>query len=125
MSRYAFVSTPVLDIAYLEWNPRGQQVAVLVHGWPDCAESWTEVAERLASAGYRVLCPTLRGFGQTRFIDPLTPRSGQLAALGRDLLAFIAALRLDQPVLVGPDRGARAVAQIGRVVCRVRVCYNS
>lgn len=40
MSRYAFVSTPVLDIAYLEWNPRGQQVAVLVHGWPDCAESW-------------------------------------------------------------------------------------
>ena len=39
MSRYASVSTPVLDIAYLEWNPRGQQVAVLVHGWPDCAES--------------------------------------------------------------------------------------
>ena len=35
MSRYAMVSTPVLDIAYLEWNPRGQQVAVLVHGWPD------------------------------------------------------------------------------------------
>ena len=110
MSRYATVSTPVLDIAYLEWNPRGQQVAVLVHGWPDCPEGWEPVAERLAAAGYRVLCPTLRGFGQTRFTDPLTPRSGQLAALGRDLLDFIDALRLDQPVLVGHDWGARAVA---------------
>ncbi len=53
MSRYATVSTPVLDIAYLEWNPRGQQVAVLVHGWPDCPEGWEPVAERLAAAGYR------------------------------------------------------------------------
>ena len=44
MSRYATVSTPVLDIAYLEWNPRGQQVAVLVHGWPDCPEGWEPVA---------------------------------------------------------------------------------
>jgi pimeloyl-ACP methyl ester carboxylesterase len=110
MSRYATVSTPVLDIAYLEWNPRGQQVAVLVHGWPDCPEGWEPVAERLAAVGYRVLCPTLRGFGQTRFRDALTPRSGQLAALGRDLLDFIDALRLDQPVLVGHDWGARAVA---------------
>ncbi len=50
MSRYATVSTPVLDIAYLEWNPRGQQVAVLVHGWPDCPEGWEPVAERLAAA---------------------------------------------------------------------------
>lgn len=110
MSRYAFVSTPVLNIAYLECNPRGRRTAVLVHGWPDCAEGWLAVAERLATAGYRVLCPTLRGFGQTRFVDPLTPRSGQLAALGRDLLDFIDALCLEQPVLVGHDWGARAVA---------------
>lgn len=81
MSRYATVSTPVLDIAYLEWNPRGQQVAVLVHGWPDCPEGWEPVAERLAATGYRVLCPTLRGFGQTRFLrraDP-TQRSARRA----------------------------------------------
>lgn len=35
MSRYAFVSTDVLDIAYLEWNPQGARSAVLLHGWPD------------------------------------------------------------------------------------------
>lgn len=41
---------------------------------------------------------------------PATPRSGELAALGRDLLDFIAALGLEQPLLVGHDWGARAAA---------------
>jgi pimeloyl-ACP methyl ester carboxylesterase len=53
--------------------------------------------------------PALRGFGPTRFRDATTPRSGQLA-LGRDLLEFIDALGLEQPVLVGHDSGARVAA---------------
>lgn len=108
MSNYLTVQTPALDIAYLEWNPSGTRCAVLVHGWPDSAESWTRVAERLAQSGYRVLCPVLRGFGPTRFRHAQTPRSGELAALGRDLLDFIDALDLKQPTLVGHDWGARA-----------------
>jgi pimeloyl-ACP methyl ester carboxylesterase len=110
MKTYAFVSTPRLDIAYLEWNPQGARTAVLVHGWPDSPESWNAVAARLAQAGYRVLCPALRGFGPTRFRDAHTPRSGELAALGRDLLDFIDALCLAQPALIGHDWGARAAA---------------
>jgi pimeloyl-ACP methyl ester carboxylesterase len=64
----------------------------------------------LADNGFRVLCPALRGFGPTRFLKPETPRSGQLAALGRDLLDFIDALGVQKPILVGHDWGARAAA---------------
>ncbi|MBB3102014.1 alpha/beta fold hydrolase [Azomonas macrocytogenes] len=110
MQTYTFVTTPRLDIAYLEWNPAGDRTVVLVHGWPDSPEGWELVATRLAHAGYRVLCPALRGFGPTRFRDEAILRSGELAALGRDLLDFIDALGVRQPVLVGHDWGARAVA---------------
>ncbi|ARN47904.1 alpha/beta fold hydrolase [Pseudomonas aeruginosa] len=110
MSRYAFVSTDVLDIAYLEWNPQGARSAVLLHGWPDSPHAWKDLAESLADAGYRVLAPALRGFAPTRFRDASTPRSGQLAALACDLLAFVDSLALQRPLLVGHDWGARAVA---------------
>jgi pimeloyl-ACP methyl ester carboxylesterase len=107
---YSVVSTPILEIGYLEWNREAKHPAVLVHGWPDSPEGWVDVARRMADAGYRVLCPALRGFGPTRFRDATTPRSGQLSALGRDLLEFIDALGLEQPLLVGHDWGARATA---------------
>lgn len=72
MSRYAFVSADVLDIAYLEWNPQGARSAVLLHGWPDSPHAWKDLAESLADAGYRVLAPALRGFAPTRFRDAST-----------------------------------------------------
>lgn len=110
MPHHATVTTSTLEIGYLEWNAQGERTAILIHGWPDSPEGWSDVAERLAQAGYRVLCPALRGFGPTRFRYAETPRSGQLASLGRDLLAFMAALGLRHPILVGHDWGARAVA---------------
>ncbi|WP_258868252.1 alpha/beta hydrolase [Alkalilimnicola ehrlichii] len=110
MTAYRSVTTPTLEVGYLEWNPRGRRTAVLLHGWPDSPEGWAVVAEHLATAGYRVLCPALRGFGPTRFRAAHAMRSGQLAALGRDLLEFVAAMALRRPVLIGHDWGARAVA---------------
>jgi pimeloyl-ACP methyl ester carboxylesterase len=110
MNDYRFVATERLDIAYLECNPRGNRTAILLHGWPDSPECWKGVAPLLADAGFRVLAPALRGFAPTRFRDPTTPRSGQLSALGRDVLDFIAALGLDRPALIGHDWGARAAA---------------
>lgn len=99
-----------LDIEYLEWNPAGDRTVVLVHGWPDSPRTWFGVAPKLAAAGFRVLAPTLRGYGGTRFLDAATPRSGELVALGRDLIEFVEALKLQGPALVGHDWGARAVA---------------
>lgn len=110
MTPYRTIRTPRLEIAYLEWNPGAARSAVLLHGWPDSPAGWRPVAQRLAAEGYRVLCPALRGFGPTRFLDRATPRSGELAALGRDLLDFIDALGLEQPLLAGHDWGARAAA---------------
>src|SRR5438045_1249162 len=107
---YAFVRTPKLEVGYLESNPRGRRTAVLLHGWPDSAETWQAVTPALVKAGFRVLAPALRGFNPTRFLEPRSFRSGQLAALGRDVLDLVDALRLEQPVLVGHDWGARAAA---------------
>lgn len=102
--------TARLEIEYLEWNPAGARTMVLVHGWPDSARTWFQVAPAFAAGGYRVLAPSVRGYAGTRFLDPATPRIAQLSALGRDLLDFVDALGLHNPVLVGHDWGARAVA---------------
>lgn len=110
-----FIHTARLAIEYFEWQPiplRGAEAhcVVLVHGWPDSVRTWNAVALRLADAGYRVLVPSLRGYGGTRFLEESTPRSGELVALGRDLIDFVNTLGLVRPALVGHDWGARAVA---------------
>jgi len=104
------VDTPWLRVAYEDHNPMGRGPVLLLHGWPDSTRTWQDVVPALTAAGWRVIVPALRGFAPTTFLHPDTPRSGQLAALGRDLLEFIAALGLQQPALVGHDWGARAVA---------------
>jgi pimeloyl-ACP methyl ester carboxylesterase len=105
-----FIETPTLRIAYQAWNPQGAKTALLLHGWPDSARCWNAVAPVLAQEGFHVIAPSLRGYGQTRFQKANQPRSGQLAALGRDLLELIDALKVNKPLLVGHDWGARAVA---------------
>ncbi|HVE06761.1 MAG TPA: alpha/beta hydrolase [Paraburkholderia sp.] len=110
MSAYQYVTTRSLEVGYLQWNPFGKRTALLLHGWPDSAQTWCDVAPLIAQAGYRVLAPALRGFAPTRFRSASTQRSGQLAALGRDLLDLQEALQIERPVLIGHDWGARAVA---------------
>ena len=101
-----FVDTSLLRIGYEEWNPQAARSVVLLHGWPDSPRTWAQVVPALAAQGWRVLVPALRGFSPTRFLREDTPRSGQLSALGRDVLDFIDALHLQQPALVGHDWGA-------------------
>lgn len=106
-----FVETSLLRIGYREWNPKGAQTIVLAHGWPDSIRCWHHVVPDLVKAGYRVVALALRGFLPTTFLSDSTPRTGQLSALGRDMVEFVQALNLHQPpVLVGHDWGARAVA---------------
>jgi pimeloyl-ACP methyl ester carboxylesterase len=104
------IETRTLSIGYEEWNPTAPHAVVLLHGWPDSPRCWAKVAPVLAEAGFRVLTPALRGTSPTRFLDANAMRSGQLSALGRDLLEFVDALGLDKPALVGHDWGARAAA---------------
>jgi pimeloyl-ACP methyl ester carboxylesterase len=81
---------------------------VLLHGFPDDVHAYDEVAPVLAAADYRVVTPYLRGYGPTRFHEVRTPRSGEQAALGHDLLDLIEALGLARPILAGYDWGGRA-----------------
>ena len=105
-----FVDTSLLRVAYEEWNPQASASVILVHGWPDSPRCWNAVAPRLVQAGYRVIVPALRGYSPTTFLRAETPRTGQLASLGRDLIEFVDALGISRPALVGHDWGARAVA---------------
>ncbi len=102
------VRTATLDIAYLQAGPADGAPVILLHGFPDDVHAYETVAPALAAAGRRVLVPWLRGYGPTHFRDPATPRSGQQAALGADLLGFMDALGIARATLAGYDWGGRA-----------------
>lgn len=98
----------VLNVAYLEFGPAEGPAVVLLHGFPYDVHAYDEVAARLAAAGCRCIVPWLRGYGDTHFISPATPRSGEQAALGADLVALLDALSVRRAVLAGYDWGGRA-----------------
>lgn len=88
-------------------DPNGYPV-VLLHGFPYDIHSFDDVVPHLIAQGASVIVPYLRGFGPTRFISTATPRSGQQAALGFDVLALLDALRIGSAVLAGFDWGGTA-----------------
>jgi pimeloyl-ACP methyl ester carboxylesterase len=81
---------------------------LLLHGFPYDIHSYVEVIPLLADAGMRVIVPYLRGHGPTRFLDPATPRSGQQAAIGADVIDLMDALAIPGAILAGYDWGGRA-----------------
>jgi pimeloyl-ACP methyl ester carboxylesterase len=100
--------TSVLEIAYEESGPESGFPVLLMHGFPYDPRAFDEVVPPLIKAGHRVIVPYLRGYGQTRFLQAGTPRSGQQAAIGRDLIELMDALALPAAVLAGFDWGGRA-----------------
>src|SRR3989442_11622516 len=86
----------------------------LLHGWPDDARTWDRVLPALHAAGHRTIVPYLRGCGPTRFRSPETPRNGQLAALGQDVLDLADAMELRSFAVVGHDWGALHPAAQGK-----------
>jgi pimeloyl-ACP methyl ester carboxylesterase len=97
----------VLDVGYYEAGPADGRPVLLLHGFPYDIHSYAEVAPLLAGAGLRVVVPYLRGYGPTRFADPATPRSGQQAAIGADIIGLMDALGIDRAILAGYDWGGR------------------
>ncbi|MFI7803606.1 tropinesterase [Pseudomonas sp. DD1] len=119
-----YIRTPMLDIAYEAHGPADGEVVILLHGFPYDPRGYDAIAPVLAEAGYRVLVPYLRGYGPTRFVHAQVMRSGQQAALAKDLLDFMDALAIDQAALAGYDWGGRAACIVAalwpeRVRCLV------
>jgi pimeloyl-ACP methyl ester carboxylesterase len=105
---FRHVAAGVLDIAYHEAGPANGPAVMLLHGFPYDVHSYVDVAPILAGEGCRVIVPYLRGYGPTRFRDPATPRSGEQAAIGADLMALMDALSITRAVFAGYDWGGRA-----------------
>ena len=102
------VDAGLLSVGYAEAGPADGSPVLLLHGWPYDIHSFADVTPLLASAGYRVVVPFVRGYGITRFLSDNTLRNGQQAALAADVIALMDALGIDTAILAGFDWGARS-----------------
>ncbi len=121
------VGAGVLDVGYAEAGPSNGPAVVLLHGWPYDIHSYVQVAPLLATAGYRVVAPYLRGCGTTRFLSGETFRNGQQSVLAVDTLALLDALEIERAILAGFDWGARTanvVAALWPERCKAMVSVS-
>ena len=121
------INAGTLNIGYAEAGPATGPVVILLHGWPYDIYSFVDVAPLLASAGYRVIIPFLRGYGTTRFLASDTPRNGQQAVVAVDVIALMDALKIEKAVLGGFDWGARTaniVAALWPERCKAMVSVS-
>jgi len=101
------IDAGVLNVGYAEAGPAGGKPVILLHGWPYDIHAFVEVAPILASKGYRVIVPYLRGYGTTRLRSNDAVRNGQPAAVAVDTIDLLDALKITKPILAGFDWGAR------------------
>jgi len=101
------IDAGLLSIGYAEAGRADGQPVVLLHGWPYDIYSFVDVAPLLASAGYRVIVPYLRGYGTTRFLSDNTMRNGPPSAVALDIVALMDALKIKQAIIGGFDWGGR------------------
>ena len=101
------IDAGLLNVGYAEAGPADGGPVILLHGWPYDIHSFVDVAPLLASAGYRVIVPYLRGYGTTRFLSTETFRNGQPSVVAVDITALMDALKIDKAVIGGFDWGAR------------------
>jgi pimeloyl-ACP methyl ester carboxylesterase len=101
------IDAGLLNVGYAEAGPAGGPPVILLHGWPYDIHSFVDVAPLLASAGYRVIIPYLRGYGTTSFLSNDTFRNGQQSVVALDIIALMDALKIQKAIIAGFDWGAR------------------
>jgi len=101
------IDAGLLNVGYAEAGPADGSAVILLHGWPYDIHSYVDVTALLASAGYRVIVPYLRGYGTTRFLSSETLRNGQQSVLAVDAIALMDALKIEKAIIGGFDWGAR------------------
>jgi pimeloyl-ACP methyl ester carboxylesterase len=101
------IDAGLLNVGYAEAGPANGPAVILLHGWPYDIHSYVDVAPLLASAGYRVIVPYLRGYGTTRFLSSETFRNSQQSVVALDIIALMDALKIEKAIIAGFDWGAR------------------
>ena len=109
------IDAGLLNVSYAEAGPATGRAVILLHGWSYDIHSYVDVAPLLASAGYRVIVPYLRGYGTTRFLSNETFRNNQQSALAVDITALMDALKIEKAILGGFDCGARSADIIAAI----------
>ncbi|HUL89661.1 MAG TPA: alpha/beta hydrolase [Pseudolabrys sp.] len=121
------IDAGVLNVGYAEAGPANGPPVILLHGWPYDIYSFVDVAPLLASAGYRVIVPFVRGYGTTRFLSNDAFRNGQPLAVAADVVALMDALKIEKAILAGFDWGARSaniVAALWPERCKAMVSVS-
>jgi pimeloyl-ACP methyl ester carboxylesterase len=101
------INAGLLNVGHAEAGPTDGPAVILLHGWPYDIHSFVDVTPLLASTGYRVIVPYLRGYGSTRFLSSETVRNGQQSVVALDIIALMDALKIEKAILGGFDWGAR------------------
>ena len=121
------IDAGLLNVGYAEAGPANGPPVILLHGWPYDIYSFVDVTPLLASAGYHVIVPYVRGYGTTRFLSSETFRNGQPSAVALDLIALMDALKIEKATLAGFDWGARTaniVAALWPARCKAMVSVS-
>lgn len=121
------IDAGLLNVGYAEAGPADGPVVILLHGWPYDIHSFVDVSPLLASAGYRVIVPHLRGHGTTRFLSSETLRNAQQSVVALDIIALMDALKIQTAILAGYDWGARTaniIAALWPERCKAMVSVN-
>jgi len=93
-----------IQLAVAEYGPADGPVVVLLHGFPELGFSWRHQVEPLAAAGYRLLVPDLRGFGDSDAPDAVEEYS--IDILSGDVLGMLDHAGAELGTVVGHDWGA-------------------
>ncbi|PZV34569.1 alpha/beta fold hydrolase [Mesorhizobium kowhaii] len=121
------IDAGLLSIGCAETGPATGEAVILLHGWPYDIHTYADVAPLLASKGYRVIVPYLRGYGTTRFLADKSMRNGQQSAVAADVIALMDALKIEQATIAGCDWGARTaniVAALWPERCKAMVSVS-
>src|SRR5450432_2234911 len=92
------VDAGLLNVGYAEAGPADGPAVLLLHGWPYDIHSFADVSPLLASKGYRVIVPYLRGSGTTGFLSNETLRNGQQSVIAVDVIALMDALKIEKAI---------------------------
>ena len=104
------IKTNGIDMAVYEAGPKDGIPVVLCHGFPELAYSWRHQIPALAAAGYHVLAPDQRGYGNTS--RPQAVTDYDMAHLTGDLVGLLDAYGIDHAIFVGHDWGGLVVWQM-------------
>lgn len=98
-----YVTFKGMEIAYYD-EGKGKPI-FMIHGFPDSADVWRKIIPGLVNAGYRVIAPDLRGFGESKI--PNTKAESAIPMILEDILSLKSYLNIEEPVkLIAHDWGA-------------------